>query len=358
MEEHMTTTGQCGVGVIGLGHIGQLHMRGVRASSAGFLAAVADVSDDLVLAAREQSRAAGYNTAAELLADPRVDAVTIGLPHYLHHPVAAQAIEAGKDVLVEKPLALTVAECDDLLERAKKAGVRIGVDHNQVFDRTHRRARALIELGEIGAPSFIRMRLGLSFTHPGWRANTAHVGGGLLYDAGIHRFYLARYLFGEMEVAAACLDVPSTDGEQFAVVVLRFENGATGVIEANYSGAPKSFDDSIEITGTAGLIYLRGIEAPTFGRPLPGPALRFHDGERWNDEDFEGSEDGDYVTSVIDSVAAFCDAIARPDAEPPVTAWDGRETVRLVHDAYQCAQIIGRSQLSPSTNSPTVVGAV
>lgn len=351
----MTTKEQCGLGVIGLGHIGQIHLRGVQAATRGYVAAVADVSEDLVLAATEKFGGTGYSSYQDLLADDRVEAVTIGLPHHLHHPVAAEAIAAGKDVLVEKPLALTVAECDDLIARADRAGVQIGVSHNQVFDRTHMRAHELIQSGAIGTPSFMRMRLGLSSTPPGWRADAAYVGGGMLFDAGVHRFYLARYLLGEMEVVASCLDAPPIEGEQLAIVVLRFENGGIGVIEANYSGAPRSFDDSLEITGTKGAIYLRGIEAPTFGRPLPGPALRFHDGVRWNDEDFESVDGEDaYVTSVIASVAAFCDAITLPNVQVPVTGWDGRETVRLIHDAYSGAQIIGRSSSTVAVSPPAL----
>lgn len=335
------TDRELGVGIVGLGHIGQLHICGVQASSKARLAAVADVDPALVDEAVAATGARWYGSVQDLLADPDVGAVTVGLPHHLHHPVVAEVIEAGKDVLVEKPMALTVEECDDLIARAEAASVRLSVDHNQVFDPSHIRARELIADGALGEPSFIRLRLGLSSSHPGWRADVAKVGGGLLFDAGIHRFYLARFLFGDADVAASILDRLSTEGEELAVVVMQFHNGATGVIEANYSGSPRSFDDSVEITGTVGSISIRGLEAPTFGRPIPGPSMRWHDGERWYDEDYAVSADDDYVASVIKSIAAFCDAMATPSESPPVTGWDGRETIRLVREAYERATIIG-----------------
>ena len=335
------TDREIGVGIIGLGHIGQLHIRGVEASSQARIAAVADIDAALVDEAAGANDATGYRSVADLLADPDVDAVTVGLPHHLHHPAVAEVIEAGKDVLVEKPMALTVEECDDLLARAEAASVRLGVDHNQVFDPSHIRARELIDSGAIGEPSFMRLRLGLSGPHPGWRADVAKVGGGLLFDAGIHRFYLARFLFGDAGVAASILDRPSSEGEELAVVVMQFRSGAIGVIEANYSGSPRSFDDAVEVTGTVGSISIRGLEAPAFGRPVPGPSMRWHDGERWHDEDYTVSADDDYVASVIKSVAAFCDAMAVESQPPPVTGWDGRETVRLVQEAYERANIIG-----------------
>ena len=125
------------------------------------------------------------------------------------------------------------------------------------------------------------------------------------------------------------------------MVVMQFRSGAIGVIEANYSGSPRSFDDAVEVTGTVGSISIRGLEAPAFGRPVPGPSMRWHDGERWHDEDYTVSADDDYVASVIKSVAAFCDAMAAESQPPPVTGWDGRETVRLVQEAYERANIIG-----------------
>jgi predicted dehydrogenase len=89
------------------------------------------------------------------------------LPHYLHFPVAQEAIRAGKHVLVEKPLAINVAEGRQVVDAAATAGVSPGVSHNQVFYAAHAEAKRLIDTGAIGSPVLIRLRLGIASVLPG-----------------------------------------------------------------------------------------------------------------------------------------------------------------------------------------------
>ena len=109
------------VGLIGLGQIGQVHAAGVRRSRVARLVAVADIAPELMSPfAAEGVRA--YRDAGELIADPQVGTVSVCLPHHLHFPVALQAIRTGKNVLVEKPLAVSLEECQDLVDAAVGRG--------------------------------------------------------------------------------------------------------------------------------------------------------------------------------------------------------------------------------------------
>jgi len=317
-----------GVGVIGLGEIGQFHLRGFASSSECELRAVSDI--DAALAEETASRfgVSSYTSYQELLSDPAIAIVSIGLPHRLHREVLLAAIAAGKQVLCEKPLCMTVGECDEVIDAAARANVTVGVQHNQLFYPPHVRAKELIDSGSIGRPVLIRLRLAIGGKFRGWRTDPAVTGGGILFDAGVHRFYVARYLLGEVDEVMALADNTRLGGEDVAVVGLRFRTGALGVIEANYHAPPGSFDDNIEICGTEGTLYVSGCEAEFEGYRT-GPRLTRFDGS-WH---YEKTAQGDWADSVSASIRAFVSAIARGE-EAPVTAKDGRQVVQIIESVY------------------------
>ena len=129
---------------------------------------------------------------------------------------------------------MSVRECDEVIEAAARAGVTVGVQHNQLFFPPHIRARELINDGAIGQPVLIRLRLAIGGKFSGWRADPSIAGGGILFDSGVHRFYVARFLIGEVAQVVAMADRSRRAGENVAIVLMRFESGVLGVIEANY----------------------------------------------------------------------------------------------------------------------------
>jgi UDP-N-acetylglucosamine 3-dehydrogenase len=324
------------VGLIGLGEIGQVHAAAIRRSGAVRLVAVADPVPEL-RAPFEAQGIRGYQEAGELIADAEVGTVSACLPHYLHFPVTLEAIRAGKHVLVEKPLAISVAEGQQLVDAAAAAGVALGVSHNQVFYAAHAEAKRLIDTGAIGRPVLIRLRLGAGPLWGGWRDSPDLAGGGLLADAGVHRLYLALHLFGPVREVRAILDAPREQGETFAVVILVFESGARGLIEANQHGPPGTFDDEIEITGTDATLRLAGLESLFVGY-RGGPALSMFSDRQWREVPVRPD---DWPASVQASVTAFLDAVTA-GREPPVTGAVALETVRLLERIYDTAAVLPR----------------
>lgn len=317
-----------GIGIVGLGEIGQYHLLGFAQTPGVRIAAVSDLDQELASTAGKRYGANAYVSYKQLLDDPSVDVVSVCVPHLLHHDVLMAAIAAGKDVLCEKPFCVTVAEADAVIEAAERAGATIGLQHNQLFFGPHKKAKELIEDGVVGRPVLGRFRLAIGGKFPGWRSDPRAAGGGILFDAGIHRFYMARHLLGEVSSVSAMSDVPSTSGENVALVALRFESGALGIIEANYFAPEGAFDDSIEICGTGGTLYISGCEAEFVGFRT-GPSLKRFDGA-WH---YERAPQGDWVQSIVESIGAFVRAL-RDGTEPPVTARDGRRVVELVHQVY------------------------
>lgn len=325
----MENSGTQGIGVVGLGEVGQIHAQAVRSSKSSFLAAVADV-DEKRREAHEEKGVAAYSTIEELLANERVQTVSICLPHHLHFAAAAAAIAAGKNVLVEKPLTITASDSEELIRLANEAGVTLGVSHNQLYYAAHLEAKRQIVQGKIGRPTFLRMRLGIGPAWGGWRASTAHTGGGLLIDAGMHRLYVALNLFGRVSDCKAVLDVPRDQGEGFAIVALLFESGAWGVIEVSKDGPEGFFEDEIEIVGTIAALRIAGLESNLNERDF---FLEFND-QRWNRHSIEADSWSDTVQK---SVQDFLDSVAE-GRKAPVSGEDALETMNLLGKIYDCAE--------------------
>ncbi|WP_155922794.1 MULTISPECIES: Gfo/Idh/MocA family protein [unclassified Mycolicibacterium] len=319
------------MGLIGLGEVGHIHAEAIQKSQSSRLVAVADANPSL-LAPYAEAGIRCYNDAADLINDPDIKTVSLCLPHHLHFSVAMSAIAAGKNLLVEKPLAITVAECEELVAAARRAGVTLGVQHNQVFYSAHVEAKRMIEAGQIGRPVLLRLRLGMGPVFGGWRTSVANSGGGLLFDAGVHRIYMTQFLFGPVVSCHTILDAPREQGETFAVIVLQFASGARGIIEANHHGPAGVFDDEIEIVGTDAVLRLPGLESELSQRDS---MTVFTDGA-WKQVPID---DDNWETTVHKSVWAFLDAVAAGESAP-VSGEDAVETMRLLHQIYDSAQVL------------------
>lgn len=317
------------VGLCGLGEIGQVHLAAIRETPEAELAAVCEL--DRELAARAVGDEAPVFDSVEAMIAAGVDAVDVCLPHHLHVPVAVAALEGGCDVVLEKPLAMDLAGCDRIAAAAAASGRRVGVSHNQLWFAPHRRLIELIRDGSLGSVRAIYARLWMGGKYGGWREDAAQVGGGLLMDAGVHRVYMALALGGPVRAVTAIMDRPRA--EDSFTLLLEFESGATGVIQAGYHGPDGVFDDRLDVQGTAGMAEALGCEA-FFEGDLSGPVqLRTRlDGE-WADDPAAGAWD----VSVRDSVRAILGSLARGE-EPETGLAAGRAAVELIEAAYRSAE--------------------
>lgn len=329
------------VGLCGLGEIGQVHLAAIRESDVVELAAVCELDSELA------ARSVGdevpvFDSVGAMIADG-LDVVDICLPHHLHVPIAVQALEGGCDVLLEKPLAMDIAGCDEIDAAARRAGRRVGVSHNQLYFAPHRRLLDLIEAGEMGDLRALYARLWMGGKYGGWREDAAQVGGGLLMDAGVHRIYMMLALGGPVTAVTAHMDRPRAE-DSFSLL-MEFASGATGVVQAGYHGPAGVFDDRLDIQGSEGMAEVLGCEA-FFEGDLRSPVhLRTRlDGE-WQDDPAIGAWDA----SVKDSVKAVLAAFAA--GEEPVTGLSaGRDAVQLIDASYRSAEENRKVELSELGN--------
>ena len=152
----MTDGAAIGVGVVGLGMISRPHLEGYNAADGAELVAVCDVDAARANAAAERYGAKAYTDLGQLLADPAVDAVALQLPHQLHHRLAKQALQAGKHVIVEKPLTVSEIEADDLIATAAEYGVRLAAAENTRFVGAYVELEKVVRAGTLGEIRMIR----------------------------------------------------------------------------------------------------------------------------------------------------------------------------------------------------------
>ena len=174
-----------------------------------------------------------------LAADPGVDAAVVGTPNALHAPQAIAFLDAGKHVLVEKPMAASLAEADAMVAAARRSGAFLMVAHCWRFHPDVRALRARVEAGELGEIVKTRSYGGHAGWGPsGWFTDPVLAGGGALVDMGVHAIDTARYLLGDPEPVRVCAAVGTRYGaypvDDDAVLLLGWANGVTSVVESGW----------------------------------------------------------------------------------------------------------------------------
>ena len=252
-----------GVGVLGVGEMGKRHAENLaRLVPEARLVAVADTNLERARSVAQEFEVEHFFDDAEaLVARHDVQAVVIASPAGFHAPAIQVATRAGKHILCEKPLALTLEEADAALEAVGKAGVHLHLGFMRRYDTAYAQAKKAIEAGEIGDPIIFKS-IGRdpeapppSYFECGWN-------GTLLHDASVHEFDLARWLMNdeivEVHTFAAARSLPElTKLGLFdsCVVNLRFGRDAIGNVES-FLNARYGYDVRTEIVGTKGTIQV------------------------------------------------------------------------------------------------------
>lgn len=249
------------IGIIGAGRIGRIHAENLDRLAEAEVIAISDPYADDSLRSWASGLGIGLVTARseEVLHHPAIDAVLICSPTDTHVPLIKMAAAAGKHIFCEKPVSLSIAQTAEALEAVKLAGVTLQVGFNRRFDRNFRRARELVLSGEIGQPHLVKIT---SRDPAPPSPEYIRTSGGIFMDMTIHDFDMARYLTGseavEIHAYGSVLVDPvfgECDDVDTAIVSIRFENGALGVID-NSRQAVYGYDQRIEVFGSGGSVAI------------------------------------------------------------------------------------------------------
>ncbi|HEV2106938.1 MAG TPA: Gfo/Idh/MocA family oxidoreductase [Thermomicrobiales bacterium] len=333
------------VGIIGSGNIarkrhapGWLNVAGkarVTAVSDIDLDAAAELADILCA---EGEKPAIYEDFKKLIREADIDAVDICLPHHLHSEAILAAVAAGKHILCEKPMCITLKEADQIVEAVDKAGVVYMSAHNELFFPPIAAAKTFIDRGTLGKPYIIRShefptqyraaeipgRSAPATMMTGWRASRETMGGGMLIDKGYHPTYILLYLAGSEPVAVTAMTntyVADMEGEDTALVMVKFANGAIGQIFTGEAFVFPANDAKFHIIGERGEIY--GNRWDVFAKPrgFAEPAHTVF------------TEDPNF--GVMDmEIMHFVDSI-ETGQRPIQDHHDGRRVLEVIQAAYQ-----------------------
>jgi UDP-N-acetylglucosamine 3-dehydrogenase len=235
------------LGIIGIGGIGQLHLKHAMLLQGAEVVAVADTSKSALNRAKEMGVKVTYSDYTEMLKNPQLDAVIIALPTHLHLKCAREAAEAKKDVFLEKPIAVTVEEANEVLDVTQRNGVKLMMGYPMRFNKHFLQLKTDMADGLIGdvvnshatyicAGPFVSHGDGhVPAPVPEWWFNKQLTGGGVLVDLGCHIINLMRMLFGEIVDIQGQLGYRyHMDFDDSAMCLARFDSGTLAVINVGW----------------------------------------------------------------------------------------------------------------------------
>ena len=257
---------QYGWGIIGCGVIAPTHARAIADLPNAHLVAVTDIVPEKAKTFAEDHGAAWDADLDTLLARTDIDVVSVCVPSGLHADIGIRAARAGKHLVMEKPIDVTVAAADRLLEAVASAGVQLTVISQHRFDAGIRRLKELIDQGRLGrvvlGDAVVKWYRSQDYYDSGdWRGTWALDGGGALMNQGVHQLDLLCWIMGEVdEVTALCAtQVHTIEVEDVALALLRFRSGAVGLLQATTAAYP-GFPERLEVSGTGGSVIVEGGE--------------------------------------------------------------------------------------------------
>jgi predicted dehydrogenase len=253
-------------GIIGAGNIAPVHATAIQNIHDAELVAVADTDQDHAQALATRFGGDVYSDYHDLLARSDVDVVTLCLPHFLHSPITLEAAAAGKHVLCEKPMAISLAECDKMIAACRKAGVTLGIISQGRFEPLAVKLKTAIDAGELGqllwvSANVLWHRTDAYYSTAPWRGTWDREGGGVLINQAIHALDLLLWFAGAPNRVTGQIRTLNhhIEVEDCAMANLEYENGQMGLIQATTNAIP-GYPERIEIYGSKGsAIYHKGL---------------------------------------------------------------------------------------------------
>jgi len=327
--------------VVGYGAWGRFHARCIADASDARLVAIAAPSEANAAAANADFPTARvYRSWEALLADPAIEAIAVATPNHLHAPIAVAALEAGKHVLLEKPMANTLADCDRIVAAAKRSKAQLSVGLQCRLSPQWGRIGTLIAEGAIGQPQHVHVCL---FRHPyrqgsgGWRYDKARVGSWILEEP-VHFFDLALWYLARSgrPVTVQALGAGQGGMQPTISVLLQFPDGATAAVNQILAGF--EHHQTVEVVGEDGAV--RATWSAATARSLTSAtSLRL---KRAGAEDFEDlpvEHSGEVYELAKQAQATI---VGFRCGKPLVPAEDGRAAVAVCLAAEASAEQGGR----------------
>ncbi|NLA53231.1 MAG: Gfo/Idh/MocA family oxidoreductase [Clostridiales bacterium] len=334
-----------GIGIIGCGRITQYrhapeYLENKSVKLLGFVDTVMSQADLMA----DKFGGKNYESISNMLNDPAIDAVSVCVANPFHAQVTLEALDAGKHVLLEKPMATTFEDCLAIVKQAKRTGKTVMLGHNQRFAPAHVKAKEMIAQEIIGRPLGFRVTFGhegpevWTLNSDSWFIHKNRAGFGVLGDLGIHKIDLIHYLLGEpiIEVSAklTTLDKRYKDGslidlEDNAACLLTTRSGVMGTMHVSWTFNAGE-DNSTRIYGTKGVLRL-------YDDPLYSLIFETKEGavEKMQLDGLSSNEDQKTgLHSNTGVINAFVDSILK-GVQPDIDAQEALKAMRVIFTAIE-----------------------
>ncbi len=337
------------IGIVGSRFVAALHAEGLRRTPGAQLVAAASPDPEHVWEFHRRFDVPHvFGDYKDMITSGLVDAITVACPNDLHCEVTLAAAAAGKHVFVDKPLALSLSECNRMIEACRKAGVVLMYGENLCFAPKYVRAKALADEGALGDVYYVRQLESHYGPHSDWFWDVARSGGGVLMDMGCHSIAYCRWVFGNAPIESVYAEIGNfvhrerTRGDDHALVIMRFApteahpQGGIGVAENSWARTG-GLDDRAEIYGSTGLTVAdiaRGSALNTYSERGYGYATEKAPRTRgWT---WTGYEEA-WSYGFPQEMAHFVECI-EAGKQPALTGEDGRAVLEVIYAAYQSAR--------------------
>ena len=249
------------VGIIGSQFEADIHAASIALGAAAEIAAICSPTPGHAeeLAGR-YGVTTTYRDYQDLLADPSIEMITIAAPNHLHAPITIDAAAAGKHVVVEKPMAMTLAECDAMIDACARAGVHLFYAEELFFTPKYLKAKEMADQGAFGRVHLVKQSEMHFGPHADWFWDVERSGGGVFMDMGCHGLAFCHWFLGRPRPVAITAHMGTyvhgdrTRGEDHAFAIVEFEGGAIGHVEDSWARRG-GMDDRIEVYGDEGVTY-------------------------------------------------------------------------------------------------------
>lgn len=351
-----------GIGIIGCGTISSFHARAIADVRGAKLVACTSRSPQGAKRLAQETGCTAYGTLDELLADKRVDIVTIATPSGSHMEPAIAAAKAGKHVLIEKPLEITLTRCDRIIAACQKHRVLLGTIFQSRFHGSSIQIKKAMDAGRFGrltvGDAYVKWyRTQEYYDSRAWRGTWALDGGGALMNQAIHTVDLLTWLMGpvvEVQANCATLAHKRIEVEDVAMATVKFANGALGVIEATTAAYP-GYLKRIEIHGSEGsaVVEEEDVKAWDFAKTSRTDGAILAEMKKPKSTGGGASDPtaiGHQGHAMI--IADFVDAV-RKKRKPAVDGAEGRRSVEIILAIYKSAET-GKAVQLPLKSDPTI----
>ncbi|MEK3797240.1 Gfo/Idh/MocA family oxidoreductase [Peribacillus sp. FSL H8-0477] len=325
------------VGVLGCGTIARVrHLLEYDNNKEVEITAVCDIVEERAEEMAKLYGAKAYTDYRDVLANKEIDVISICLPNYLHASVTIAALNAGKHVLCEKPMATSKDEAEAMIAAGKLNEKKLMIAHNQRFVASHQKAKEIIESGKLGK----LYSFSTTFGHPGpeewsidgaesWFFDKERAFIGAMGDLGVHKADLMRYLLGEFSEVGAFIETnakQNTEVDDNAVCILRTESGIIGTLTASWAYVTGG-DNSTIIYGENGTLRLEA-------DPVYSLIEEYRDGTIINHqlEKIQTNEEGGQSNSSI--IDYFITSILE-NSEPPIPGEEGMKSLEIILAAIE-----------------------